>query len=144
MSTEVWATIIAISGSVAVLLLVCVTSFIPILIIGGIVWYVYKQRQKARTVKQASRTWPSTTGKIVKSRVELAGGRDMATVEARIMYEYQVGGRQYQCDQIHSGDKFFEMISKEETYDLVDRYPVGREVTVYYNPDNPAEAALEV
>jgi hypothetical protein len=141
MNTGILVTIL---GSIAVFLLVSLTSLLPLLIIGGIVWYVYIQIKKARTVKQASRTWPSTTGKIAKSRVELAGGRDMATVEHRIIYEYQVGGRQYQCDQIHPGDKFFEMASKEETYDLVDRYPVGRDVTVYYNPDNPAEAALEV
>jgi hypothetical protein len=144
MNGGVVATIIALVGSFGVILTVCLSSLIPLIIIGGIAWYIYKQRQKASLVKQASRTWPSTTGKIVKSRVELSGGRDMASVEHRIMYEYQVGGRQFQCDQVHPGDKFFEVMSREETYDLVDRYPVEREVTVYYNPDNPAEAALEV
>jgi Protein of unknown function (DUF3592) len=136
--------LITIIASGAGILISCMVSLIPILIIGGIIWYVLDQRKKARAVKQASRDWPSSPGKIVKSRVELSTGRDIATVEPYIQYEYQVGGRQYQCDQIHSGDKIFESISKEETYDLVDRYPVGRDVTVYYNPENPAEAALEV
>ena len=141
MNSGVLITVIA---SVAGILITCLVSLIPLLIIGGIIWYVLDQRKKAQVVKQASKDWPSTAGKIVKSRVELSSGRDIATVEPVIAYEYQVGGRQYQCDQIHSGDKIFESISKEETYDLVDRYPVGRDVTVYYNPDNPAEAALEV
>jgi hypothetical protein len=136
--------LITIIASATGILIACLTSLIPLLIIGGIIWYVLDQRKKARAVRQASRDWPSTKGKIVKSRVELSSGRDMTTVEPKIQYEYQVGGRPYQSDQIHSGDKIFESISKEETYDLVDRYPVGREVTVYYNPNNPAEAALEV
>jgi hypothetical protein len=144
MNGGILAAIIAIIGSLGVLIMSCLTSLIPIIIIGGIAWYVYKQRQKARAEKQASRTWPSTPGKIVKSRVELAGGRDMATVYAKIVYEYQLRGRTYQCDQVHSGDEFFAQATREETYDLVDKYPAGRGVTVYYNPDNPAEAALEV
>jgi hypothetical protein len=144
MNEGIVAAIIAIVGSLGVLLIVCLTSVIPILIIGGIFWFIFNQRKKARAEKQASQAWPSTKGKIVTSRVELSSGRDMATVFAKIVYEYQLSGRTYQFDQVHSGDEFFAQATREETYDLVDRYPVGREVTVYYNPDNPADAALEV
>jgi hypothetical protein len=144
MNTGILATIIAIVGSLGVIIMVCLTSLIPILIIGGIFWFIFNQRKKARAEKQASQTWPSTPGKIVTSRVELSSGRDMATVYAKIVYEYQLRGRTYQCDQVHSGDEFFAQATREQTYGLVDKYPVGREVTVYYNPDNPAEAALEV
>jgi hypothetical protein len=131
-------------GIVVVLFITCVSSLIPLLIIGGIFWFIFDRRKKARAEKQASQAWPSTKGKIVTSRVELSSGRDMATVYAKIAFEYQLSGRTYQCDQVHSGDKYYAEATREETYDLVDRYPVGREVTVYYNPDNPAEAALEV
>jgi hypothetical protein len=144
MDGGVVATIIALVGSLGVILTVCLSSLIPLIIIGGIFWFIFNQRNKARAEKQASQTWPSTKGKIVTSRVELSSGRDMATVYAKIAYEYQLSGRTYQCDQVHSGDEYYAEATREETYDLVDRYPVGREVTVYYNPDNPAEAALEV
>jgi hypothetical protein len=33
--------------------------------------------------------------------------------------------------------------SSGDAYKTIDRYPVGAIVTVYYNPANPAEAALE-
>jgi hypothetical protein len=65
MDGGVVATIIALVGSLGVIFTVCLSSLIPLLIIGGIFWFIFNQRNKARAEKQASQTWPSTKGKLL-------------------------------------------------------------------------------
>lgn len=110
--------------------------------IGAVVWYMYNQNQKAKAVKQASLTWLTTMGTVIKSRVEVSGGEN-SRVSPRVIYTYEVNNQLYQCDQIRAGDKFWAVSSSQTAYQTIDRYPEGLDVTVYYNPANPAEAALE-
>ncbi|MCI0394413.1 MAG: DUF3592 domain-containing protein [Chloroflexi bacterium] len=110
--------------------------------IAAIFWFIRHQGQKASTIRQASQSWLSTTGVIVKSRVEVSGG-DHASVSPHVVYEYSVGGQTYQGKQIRAGDSYFNITNSRQAYDTVDRYPAGNQVIVYYNPANPAEAALE-
>jgi hypothetical protein len=105
-------------------------------------WLLYRGWKKSKAVQQASQSWPSTAGIIVKSRVEVTGG-ETASVNPRIVYDYVVGGQNYQNDQIRAGDDVFTMRAGGTAYDIVDRYPVGMAVIVFYNPANPAESALE-
>jgi len=109
---------------------------------GAVAWYLYKQNQKAKAVKHASLSWLPTMGTVIKSRVEVSGGEN-STVSPRVIYTYEVRGRLYQCDQIRAGDKFWTVSSSQTAYQTIDRYPEGLDVTVYYNPSNPAEATLE-
>ena len=109
---------------------------------GAVTWYLYKQNQKAKAVKHASLSWLPTMGTVIKSRVEVSGGEN-STVSPRVIYTYEVRGRLYQCDQIRAGDKFWTVSSSQTAYQTIDRYPEGLDVTVYYNPSNPAEATLE-
>jgi len=109
---------------------------------GAVGWFLYKQNQKAKAVKQASLSWLPTMGTVIKSRVEVSGGEN-STVSPRVIYTYEVNGQLYQCDQIRAGDKFWSVSSGQTAYETIDRYPEGLDVTVYYNPANPAEATLE-
>ena len=93
-------------------------------------------------MRQTSQAWPTTTGKVLKSRVEVSGG-DHASVNPRVVYEYEVRGQTFQNDQVRAGDKFMRVSSSRDAYDTVDRYPVGARISVYYNPANPVESALE-
>ncbi len=99
-------------------------------------------------IHEASR-WPETTGKVIASRVQSRRNRpdDQAynfkdtevSNEPFVEYEYKVGGRKYRCSRITIGEK----ISGSELKETLDRYPVGKSVTVYYHPGNPARALLE-
>lgn len=109
---------------------------------GAIAWYLYNQNQKSKAVKQASLNWLPTMGTIIKSRVEVSGGEN-TTVSPKVIYTYEVRGKLYQCDQIRAGDKFWSVSSSQSAYQTIDQYPEGLDVTVYYNPNNPEEAALE-
>ena len=56
-----------------------------------------------------------------------------------IQYSYQVGGQAYQSNKYAPGPE----IGGTGAHKIVARYPVGAQVMVFYNPQNPAEAVLE-
>jgi Protein of unknown function (DUF3592) len=81
-----------------------------------------------------SQTWPSTEGEVVASYYDKSGDTEGS---ARIEYKYRVKSGDYRC-----GRKSFGVSSFEER-DLAD-YPVGKKVTVYYDPDSPSNAVLSL
>ena len=109
--------------------------FLPVAALGLLFFKGWKNLKKKELDSQS---WLSATGKIIKSRVEVLGG-EYTSVSPKIIYEYRVGANEYTGNQI----QVFGIDGNESAYDLVDRYPEGLEVTVYYNPDDPAESTLE-
>ena len=92
-------------------------------------------------------SWPTVQGVVLSSEVasELAstlgeGRRKPVEVySARVQYEYIVDGRTYQGDRIAvqygaSTDRYQAVLDAE-------KFSVG-DVTVYFNPENPADALL--
>lgn len=59
----------------------------------------------------------------------------------RILYEYSAQGRIFRGARIYFGEILYSSDPNDASR-LLTRYPVGN-VTVYYNPVNPAEAILE-
>ena len=96
---------------------------------------------------KSSAIWPAANGKIVSSSVKVhhTGGynsrRTAITFYARILYAFSVDGKYFTGDCVSFGDHS----SKEPSYAyrLVSRYPQGKEVRVYYMPDNPKVCVLE-
>jgi len=129
-------TIIAVIGSI-VLSILC--TVVPLAAVG---WFLYSRWKKGSDLRLASQNWVPTTGTVIKSRVEVSGG-DTTTVSPRVVYEYRVGAVDYQNDQIRAGDRHWAARTSQEAYDTIDRYPVGKEVTVYYDPRNHGQSALE-
>lgn len=110
----------------------------------ALAWFFSRRSKEAKAALQASQSWPTIKGKIIKSRVEVQGGKS-ARVLPRVIYEYSVNNQLYRSEQIKAGDKFLriQIGGSRTAYDTVDRYPEGAAVTVYYDPHNPSEAALE-
>lgn len=108
----------------------------------AIIWFILNRRKKATQILSDARSWQSTTGTITKSRVEVSGG-EMTSISPRIVYEFTVNFQIYQGNQIRAGEKFWAPRTSEEIYDLVDQYPIGKSVTVYYDPENPENSALQ-
>lgn len=105
---------------------------------------------KLREVRAASR-WPSTQGEIISSK---SSSKTVTThhatydenedkVEernfARITYKYAVGGKQYTGSRVSIG----EDMGNDDVRGRLDRYPKGRTVEVFYNPEKPGKAVLE-
>ncbi|HVU11506.1 MAG TPA: DUF3592 domain-containing protein [Phototrophicaceae bacterium] len=126
-----------------VILIIVVTLAIPLLAFGFLGWMLVRSRRKAH----ASEHWPTTSGRILTSTVSShrslnSNGTHTTIYEPKIVYEYVVNGQRYQSEQIN-----FSMIAGTSgggyAETLVDKYPEGSIVPVFYNPQNPTEAVLE-
>ena len=92
---------------------------------------------------QKSFSWPSTKGKILRSKVAEGGKNSFGTKVAKIKYTYNVVGRSYTSNRICIGGDLYNSLTPEKAYDRAQRYSEGSEVDVYYNPYNPKQAVLE-
>lgn len=93
----------------------------------------------------ASRQWPSVTGKIIRSAVERSPGTYRTSAPSKtavIAYRYRTDGKVYSSDRVLWGNTTYHF-GFNEPEQLKRRYPVGKTVSVYYNPADPAQAVLE-
>jgi Protein of unknown function (DUF3592) len=104
---------------------------------------------KSLRVRAAS-DWPSTPGKVVISNSELRDVRVMDEQRedgfrlelrnfANIVYQYSVSGQKLTNNRVSIGDDRGNFGVAE----TIARYPVGTDVTVYYNSRHPRDAVLE-
>lgn len=61
---------------------------------------------------------------------------------SRVIYSFGADGQIYGGDRVAFGANAASTLAGLIS-GAADRYPAGSEVTVYYNPDNPAESVLE-
>ncbi len=102
-----------------------------------------------------SQDWSSIRGKIIQSSLKSVlvprGGRKGLNADGSvrlitaytpdILYEYRANAESFQSRQIFLGQQFPSSLSLAS--DFVDKYPVGKGVTVFYNPEKPEVAVLE-
>jgi hypothetical protein len=87
-----------------------------------------------------SHGWSTTTGQILASTINYrrrSGGGHIPY--PLVMYAYQVEGKPYQSQRIYFGGA----VGGSAMTGVVKKYPVGAQVPVYYNPQDPADAVLE-
>ncbi len=130
------------NGARANLIVGIVIGFIGLLAaVAGILWLdaraVYLLTSQFR-----SASYPQTTGRIQHSqlRFEQGGRRSFSSYEVEVAYTYEVDGQAYQGKKY----RFTSTISQREEGPkrIVSELPAGKEVAVYYNPRDPAEAVL--
>jgi hypothetical protein len=97
----------------------------------------------------ASPNWPRAAAVVVASQTsahadpKTVGSRASSTMyEADIRFAYTVDGKEYATDILHFGQTYGSGDSSDAALRKL-RYPLGREVTVAYKPDDPAIAAAE-
>ena len=116
---------------------------LPILVLGGLGVFLYRRNQQSSAARQSAQSWPSTTGMVLISSVQFRrSGRSVTTFPA-VVYQYGVNGKSYQGKTIKAGEQYLNVRILGQAQATADQYPVGATVTVYYNPANPAESALE-
>lgn len=87
-----------------------------------------------------SRSWPSTTGRILISEVRRNPHR-LYRVQAYVLYEYRVGGRRYTGTRVTFGGWLHTRQSAADR--VVGRYRTGAPVSVRYDPRKPSRSTLE-
>jgi hypothetical protein len=131
-------------GGLAVGLLgaLCATV-VPLVVIGALVVVLVRRGKQSSAARQEAQTWPSTTGTVLMSTIQVRRtGRSRSEIPV-VVYQYQANGQMYQGNTIRAGDQFGTIRVMGQAQATVARYPAGSTVTVYYNPANPAQAALE-
>jgi hypothetical protein len=114
----------------------------PLLFFGSLAAYMFGLARKSGALAAASRTWPTTKGKVLASDIERTYAFRTGDVYAPIVrYEYAVGGRRYESDVVAFGMTSLKPRKKAEAY-LAGR-TAGAAVTVHYNPEDPATATLD-
>ena len=123
MSTDQWITIAVFVGF----------TFLFDAILLGII--VYTQRKVAQ-----ARDWPSTMGTVMASAIIWRRSSNKGSVAyPSVQYAYQVMGRPYQGTKIMPGPD----AGGSGAHKIVERYPAGKQVQVYYDPNDPSTALLE-
>lgn len=107
----------------------------------AVMWGGFEFRERARRMT----TWASVRGCVTGSAVVADGTFDdgSATYYPRISYEYVVAGQEYAGQRRSLIDVGVGRFVRGAPRRIVERYPVGSEVIVFYDPANPREAILE-
>lgn len=112
---------------------ICFSEIIFTAILLGIIFYARMSAAKAKD-------WATTTGTVVFSTLEARRGSKGSTVYYPVVqYQYRAHAQQYESRKIMPGMDW----GGSGAPAIVAKYPTGSTVTVYYNPENPAEALLE-
>ncbi|MGX1785532.1 DUF3592 domain-containing protein [Bosea sp. NPDC055332] len=87
--------------------------------------------------------WVQAQGRITLSRMAVRrppAGNEIGTVVniPDVAYSFRVGGQDYRGTRVSLGD-----ISGKYAEEALARYPVGKMVTVFYDPADPGECVLE-
>ncbi len=109
--------------------------------IGVIILGIYlsmRQYSRNQTIN-ASKGWQKTTGVVIWSKIEMnVDSEGGASYSSRISYRYRVSGIAYTCGSLI--DTSFSRKAVEETLkDL----PVGKSISVAYDPADPKECVSE-
>lgn len=118
-------------------LIVIGSILFSVLIIDGILLGIILVTR--RKVSQAA-SWPSTMGTVTHSSIEWRRGSEGQSVAyPAVQYSYQVMGQMLQGSKVQPGPE----VGGTGAQKVVNRYPAGAQVMVYYDANNPSDAVLE-
>ncbi len=83
--------------------------------------------------------WPSAMGNVVMSTIERRSTSDGYADYPVVQYSYQVGGQPYQGMKLAAGPE----VGGTGARKVIEKYPAGAQVMLFYNPQNPSDAVLE-
>ena len=116
---------------------------VPLVLLVGLGIFLHRRNQQGNVAKQAAQSWPGTMGTVLSSSVQSRRSGNSTSTYPVVVYQYEVNGKSYQSQVIKAGEQFFNIRIIGQAQETVNRYPIGAQVMVYYNPANPQESALE-
>lgn len=118
------------------LLIVGIIIFVLLILNTVFLGIIFFMRRKMAAISQ----WPSTMGTVIHSYLERRSSSDSGyTNYPVVQYSYQVAGQSYQSTKLAPGPE----VGGSGAGKVVERYPAGAQVMVFYNPQNHSEAVLE-
>jgi hypothetical protein len=111
---------------------------LPFIIAGAcILFFGLRSIQRANN----SSNWPSVSGLIVSSNLDSSRGDNGTTYSAEVLYDYKVDNTKYSSNRVGYGD--YRSSNPSGARKIVNKYPKGKEVSVFYMPNDPEESVLE-
>ncbi len=112
-------------------------------IIGAVMLFKYFQDKKKA---EESQNWSSAAGRITESYVRReenmdSDGYTTTSYYPEVRYGYEFLGTEYTGDKIAFGGKMGG--NQKNAQERLAQYPVGKNVIVYYDPNNVEDAVLE-
>jgi hypothetical protein len=90
---------------------------------------------------RASTKWPAVPGRVTESHLTTSHDRHGTTYGAHVEYTYTVEGREHRGSTVWFGeDRTSDRSAAQKTLAL---FPTGKEVRVFYQPDEPDTSVLE-
>jgi hypothetical protein len=111
-----------------------------------ILWAAWRTVQAVK----ASKSWPSVPGRIIGAscREDVTGGTTSDSADSEtiwytpfVQYEYQVGNQTYRGNRIAFSEE--RKGSLKVASKVLEAFPVGNPVTVFYDPAKPRDAVLQ-
>jgi hypothetical protein len=107
-------------------------SSITLVFDGFLAWSAYCQIR--------AQNYAATTGVVTHSAVERQSDSEGSnTYSPNIKYKYAVAGKEYSGNRYRFGQ---DSSNDHSAQRIVTEHPVGKQVSVYYDPDRPSEALL--
>jgi hypothetical protein len=97
---------------------------------------------------RSAANWPTTEGTIVVSKFDRnfntsSSGKGKWYYDVKIKYSYTVDSLEYESKRVDFKSANYHYKSEVIPSAIARRYPVGKKVDVYYNPDDPEKAVLK-
>lgn len=89
-----------------------------------------------------SKSWPVTSGTITHAEVDSWMKDGKSQYDARINYSYEVEGKKYNSTKLNTSGSYSGS-NMTKAKELVDEFPAGKTVDVFYDPEVPDSAALK-
>ena len=91
-----------------------------------------------------SRNWQTTSGVITESTIVISKDSEGDSMyKPRIRYEYEINGKHKHSHNVYFGGRNISSSSQYFSQKMINRYPRGKQVKVYYHPRSPQQAVLE-
>jgi hypothetical protein len=113
------------------------------LVVGA--WMIFSAL-RARQAAERAATWPSIAGVVTAAEMIEHRHRNSKThtvsytYEPKVEYSYTVLGTAYAGKKVSYGPQSYARGKAEQ---IMARYPLGQQVSVFYNTENPADSVLD-
>jgi Protein of unknown function (DUF3592) len=115
----------------------------PLAVLAGLGVHLGRRARRAAALRSVAEAWAQTAGTVLSTTIQIRRVGQSRSEIPVVIYGYQVDGRPYQSYRVRAGDETGRIRVIGDASSTLDRYPVGSNVTVYYDPADPANAALE-
>lgn len=114
-------------------------KYLALAVLFAVTWYF---SQLITSEIDSSENWPTTSATVLSSKVVERNSSDGPWYSPEVKFDYTVDGARYTAVDAPIFGMHLDDESRSDTQKIVDQYPPGHIVTVYYYPRWPRVAVL--